>query len=309
MFVADAHCDSIALVDEGKYGIINPHNFSKKHPQLQLVAMFCGHPGEDSEQCYQRAVRYVGHFNIEMQKHSDKIVQVRTFSDIEKAFLDGKHAALLSIEGGTGIKGSPEILRDMYFAGVRVFGLAWLSNDLAKSNRIADGEQDTGLTEVGKSIVQEGNRLGMIFDVSHLSDKSFWDLAGIAKKPLMATHSNFRSLCSHSRNLTDDMAMELIRRGGFIGLNLCTAFISDEKPAQTVDTLFSHLDHALALGGENTIGFGCDIDGIGHYPAPLNEKESIHDQLIELMLKHNYPESLVEKVAYKNLLDYFKKNL
>ena len=309
MYLVDSHCDSIQKVDAGKYGMVNPYNFSGRCSQLQFVALFCGWPGENAEQGYRRASRYADLFRVSMQKEWERVEQVRTYPEICRVLSSGKHAALLTMEGGTGIKGDKQILRDFYDLGVRVFGLAWNCNDLAKSNRVAAGE-DTGLTLLGKEIVAEGNRLGMIFDVSHLSDKSFWDLAELAQKPMVATHSNFRTLCGDSRNLTDEMARELIRRGGMIGLNLLPRFLHEEPAQQTVESLFRHLEYGLSLGAEDCIGFGCDIDGTsGLYPAPLDESAPIHDRLIDFMLSHNYPQDLVEKVAGGNWLAYLERNL
>lgn len=310
MYIVDSHCDSIQLVDKGKFPLVNPHNFSAKHKQLQFVAMFCMSRDGNLEETYKRAVRYIGHFNIAMQKESDKVVQVRTYRDIERAFAENKHAALLAVEGGSAIKGSKEVLRDFYFAGVRVFGLAWLSNELAKSNRIAAGEEDTGLTDLGREIVSTGTDLGMIFDVSHLSDKSFWDLAAISQKPLIASHSNFRSLCSHSRNLTDDMARFIVEHDGMIGLNMYPEFIDVNKDNQTVDHFFDHLDYCIDKFGSDNIGFGGDVDGTdGEYPSPINEESSIHDQFMDVMYRRGYSEDVIEKFAYKNYMNFLKKYL
>lgn len=310
MYVVDSHCDSIQQVDKCRYGIVNPYNYSHRYQQLQFVALFCSWPKDTPEDSYRRAMRYFGHFMMEMETEKDKVMMVKTYEDIEKAFAAGKHAALLTIEGGAGIKGSKKIFRDFYTAGVRVFGLSWLHTDLAKSNRIVEGEEDTGLTDLGREIIAEGNDLGMIFDVSHLSDKSFWDLAEIAKKPIIATHSNFRAVCGHSRNLTDDMAKEIARQDGMIGLNLCTSFVDEDSEKRDVEHYFAHLEHCLALIGEDHIGFGGDIDGVdGIYPKPLTVDDSIHDQLIEFMLRHNYSEELVAKVAGGNFLNFLKKYL
>ena len=272
--------------------------------------MFCSWPGDSVKDCFRRAVRYIGNFFIAINSEGDKIVQVRTYDDIERAFASGKHAALLTVEGGTGVVEGLKTFRDFYNVGVRVFGLAWLSNQLAKSNRLEPGEEDTGLTDYGREIVREGNRLGMIFDVSHLSDQSFWDVAELAKKPIVATHSNFRTLCGHSRNLTDEMARFIIDHDGMIGLNLARQFTHEEKDKQTVEYYFRHLDYAMELGGSDHIGFGCDIDGLsGIYPDPLDETCSIHDCLIDFMLQHNYPQTVIDKMAYQNWLDYLKKYL
>ena len=310
MYIVDSHCDSIQLVDRGRFPLVNPHNFSSRHLQLQFIAMFCIARDGDLNEAYKRAVRYLGHFTISMQKESDKVLQVRTYEDIERAFSENKHAALLAIEGGSAINGSKEVLKDFYHAGVRVFGLAWLSNELAKSNRISEGEEDTGLTDLGREIVAEGNDLGMIFDVSHLSDKSFWDLAGISKKPLIASHSNFRSLCQHSRNLTDDMARFIVEHDGMIGLNMYPEFIDENVDSQTVDRYFDHLDYCIDKFGSDNVGFGGDVDGTsGEYPSPISEERSIHDQFLEVMYRRGYSDDIIEKFAYKNFMNFLKKYL
>ncbi|MBO7302610.1 MAG: membrane dipeptidase [Clostridia bacterium] len=309
MYVVDSHCDSIQQVDVRNHPLVNPYNMSQKYNQLQMVAMFCCWPHETPAECYKRASRYMGLFSICMDNESDKIVKVKTYADIEKAFAEGKHAALLAIEGGSGIMGDPKIFREFYNFGVRVFGLAWLHNDLAKSNKLEEGEVDTGLTDKGREIVALGNELGTIFDVSHLSDKAFWDVIELAKKPVIATHSNFRDVCNHSRNLTKDMAKALIDKGGVIGLNFYPKIISENVEDHTMEGLFKHLDYCLENFGEDNIGFGGDIDGTtGRFPRDFDLSYSIHDQLIEYLQKH-YDERIVEKVAGKNYLEFLKKNL
>lgn len=307
MFVVDSHCDSIAMV--GRQPLVNPYNYSKKYQQLQMVAMFCAHPKDTKQDSWNRAQHYIDVFNKAMEDEKDVVLPVRTYADIEAAFAAGKHAALLTVEGGLGFN-TVENFRTVWEAGVRVFGVTWLSNDMAKSNRVFDdGEEDTGLSDLGRAIVAEGNRLGMIFDVSHISDKSFWDLAEIAEKPIIATHSNFRTLCGHTRNLTDDMARQIVKGDGMIGLNLCTAFVHDVPEQRTVENFFRHLDYFLENFDEDHIGFGGDIDGVGRvYPTPVNEGSSIHDQLIEFMEKH-YSASVIEKVAGLNYLNFLKKYL
>ncbi len=287
MYVIDAHCDSIGFAPP----IVKNYNFSKKYPQLQVVALF----DTDGD----KTMDYIRIFNDCVK--NENLNFVKKYSDIK----EGAHSVMLSIEGGTVLEHVD--LCALYDAGVRIVGLAWYSNKLAKSNRLGNGELDTGISDFGKKIIEKGNALGVIFDVSHLSDKSFWDVARLSKKPIIATHSNFRALCPHSRNLTDDMAREIISQGGVIGLNLYPDFVGKSP---TVDTLFEHIDHCLALGGQNCLGFGFDIDGTeGMYVSPLNENESIHDKVIELMLKHGYSDALVKKIAYKNFLAFFKKNM
>jgi membrane dipeptidase len=272
--------------------------------------MFCANHTDDSEAAYKRTVRYIGQFFIAMEKERDRVVHVKSYDDIELAFSENKHAALLAIEGGSGIKGSTEILKDFYGVGVRIFGLAWLTNELAKSNRISSGEIDTGLTDLGREVVEAGNDLGIIFDVSHLSDQSFWDISRISKKPLIASHSNFRSLCSHSRNLTDEMARNIVENDGIIGLNLYPDFIDDDPACATADRYFDHLDYCIDKFGSDNIGLGGDVDGTsGEYPISITEESSIHDQLIDVMIRRGYSSDLIEKFCGLNYMRFLKKYL
>ena len=311
MYVVDSHCDSIMRGASDGSLLVERYNFSKKHRHLQFCAIFSASDGSDADKAFDHAMNALTYFKNSLSLPENNIVQVRTYQDIENAFKSEKNAALLTIEGGGGcIKSSVDEFVRLYNEGARVFGLSWRNTPLASSAFMREGEEDTGLTQLGHEIIEKGNELGMIFDVSHLSDKSFWDVAAVAKKPIVATHSNFRALCDCARNLTDERAKEIIAQDGMIGLNLYPGFVDEDVSKQTVERLFEHLDHCLSLGGEDHIGFGGDIDGTsGHYPAPLTEESSIHDQLIELMLKHNYSETLVNKVAGENYLNFLKRNL
>ena len=219
-----------------------------------------------------------------------------------------RNGLLLSMEGSTGLLGDPAILEKFYNAGLRVMGLCWTHNELAKSSRLLEGEKDTGLSAQGRKMVEAGNRLGMLFDVSHLSDRSFWDLSALSKKPILATHSDFRGLCSCNRNLTDEMAQEIVRQDGMIGLNLCPKFLSDREERQTLFGFFDHLEYGLSRFGEDHLGFGLDIDGIDRYPEPLTPDSSLHDRIAEFLLKH-YPQRVVEKISGSNFISFLKKYL
>jgi len=310
MFVIDSHCDSIALSAAGKAPLINRYNFSKMHPQLQLVALFCNRPGEDAQTCYARAKLYINTFFSEIKKSGGRLAFVKSFGDIKSAFDEKKHAALLAFEGGgAALLENVSVFRSFFELGVRVFGPAWQSNAFGCSNRLEWGE-DSGISDFGKEILREGNRLGMIFDLSHLSDRGFYQLCELSQKPIIASHSNLRSLCPHSRNLSDEMLKCLISRGGMMGLNLCREFIHKDKEKATVEGLFAHIDRACELGAEKNLGFGGDIDGIGgDYPPPLDESDSIHDRLISMMLAHGYSQSTVEDIAWRNYYRFFEVNL
>lgn len=306
MYIIDSHCDSIQKVDKKKFDIKNPYNMSNKYLQAQFFAMFCCWPRETPEQDHARMLRYADHFDAQMEKCSDVILPCRTGSEIEAAFAAGKNAAIMTLEGGSGLLADPAILRQMAERGACVCGLTWADNALGCSNRAAN---DTGLTEAGFRIAEACHENGVILDVSHLSDRGFWQLCELSEIPFVATHSNFREVCPHSRNLTRDMALEMKRRGGMIGcLNLCVEFLREGGDAG-MDDVIRHVDYALDLLGDGCIGFGFDADGTsGVYPKGLDESSSLHDRVLE-ELERRYPISVVENIAWRNWLGFMKKNL
>lgn len=302
MYIVDMHCDSISTVTAER-GLVNPYNFSREYPQLQFVAEFVPRADEAPEVRRRRLMHYLDVYISECQRL--KLVPVSTCHDLSFATAVERRAAILAIEGGGGLFADSEELNTLYRAGLRVLGLAWDTNELAAS---AWDKNDTGLTPEGVAMVKRCSELGIILDVSHLSDNSFYQLLDTTAYPVVATHSNFRELCSSPRNLTLDMARRITSRGGVIGLNLYPSFLNDSGRADMNDIL-RHVDYALEHLGEDSLAFGFDIDGTdGVYPDGLDERSSIHDRVVDLLLTR-YPESVVEKIAGKNAIEFLKNNL
>lgn len=204
---------------------------------------------------------------------------------------------LLSIEGGDMITSLP-VLRTLYRLGVRIAALTW-----NYSNHIASGadepDSSRGLTEFGKKVVLEMNRIGMYIDVSHLNDRSFYDIAGISSAPIIATHSNSRAVCRHRRCLTNDMFRLIIESGGCAGINLYPPFL-DSSGKANVDSAIRHIEHFMALGGENNIGIGADFDGTdGFLPDGISGCEDLY-KIFDRLLQLNYTYEQVEKISHKN---------
>ena len=302
MYIVDMHCDSISTVTAER-GLVNPYNFSREYPQLQFVAEFVPRADEAPEVRRRRLMHYLDVYISECQRL--KLVPVSTCHDLSFATAVERRAAILAIEGGGGLFADSEELNTLYRAGLRMLGLAWDTNELAAS---AWDKNDTGLTPEGVAMVKRCSELGIILDVSHLSDNSFYQLLDTTAYPVVATHSNFRELCSSPRNLTLDMARRITSRGGVIGLNLYPSFLNDSGRADMNDIL-RHVDYALEHLGEDSLAFGFDIDGTdGVYPDGLDERSSIHDRVVDLLLTR-YPESVVEKIAGKNAIEFLKNNL
>jgi membrane dipeptidase len=301
MYIVDTHCDSLLKVNAQR-GLINAHNVSKRYPQLQLFADFVPAKGMPAEYRRKKTFGLIDVYISECQRLG--ITPVRDCQELNYAVENGLNASILAIEGGGGLLPDSREIDTLYRMGLRVMGLCWDSNELATS---AFDEEDLGLSDAGKLMVDILSLYGVIIDVSHLSDRSFSDVMERTGYPVIATHSNFREICASPRNLRLDMALSIAARGGIIGLNLYPEFLSDSGRADESD-IYRHVDFALEHLGEDALCFGCDIDGIDAYPCGFNEDESIHDRLVDILLKR-YSSGVVEKIAGLNAINFFKENL
>lgn len=302
MYIADMHCDSLLTVNSTR-GLVSEYNLSAKHPQLQFFAAFV--PKEnDSPQVRRRKIKHLLDVYI-AERERLGLISLESAKDIRTATAYGKRSSVFAIEGGGGLFAECDELNTLYRMGLRVLGLAWDTNELAAS---AWDTNDTGLTPEGIALATRCSEMGIILDVSHLSDRSFYQLLDVTGYPVIATHSNFRDVADSPRNLTLDMAKRIANRGGVIGLNLYPGFIKEDgKP--TAEDVLRHVDYALENLGEDVLGFGFDIDGTdGVYPEGFGESESLHDKLVDIMLSR-YSASTVEKIAGKNVLNFLENNL
>lgn len=201
----------------------------------------------------------------EVTEHSDIIAMTRTASEIEENFRAGKMSAVLTIEDGRMVNGNMDRLIALREEGVCAIALTWnYANCFGSPNSKDPAVMNTGLTSFGKEAVEVMNDIGILIDVSHLSDGGFWDVARLAKKPFVATHSNCRAISPHQRNLTDEMIRALAQRGGVSGLNFSPDFLSPDLTNQVtrVELLADHVMHFIKVGGEDCVGLGTDFDGI-----------------------------------------------
>lgn len=229
---------------------------------------------------------------------------IRTKNDLRGAAADGVIGALLSLEGVDALNGNLAYLRILYHLGVRTVGITW-----NRANWAADGvlePRQGGFTERGKELIGECNRLGLIMDVSHLSEKSFWELAEASRKPVIASHSNASRISPRMRNLTDAQIGSIIHAGGIMGITFVPSFVSEEQPV-TMDRILPHIDHVCSLGGSRHIGFGSDYDGIKEWIVDL-EHAGKYDRLVNLLLKH-YREEDAWHFIYGNWFRFYAEHL
>ncbi len=302
MFIVDMHCDSLLTVS-AESGLINPYNFSSKYPQIQFFAQFCPKSNEDPYTRRRRLVRLLDIYLYECNRLG--LAKIKTVKDLIDCESKGQRGAVLSLEGGGGLFSYSEELNTLRGEGLLALGMAWDDNELSSC---AWSDNDTGLSEEGKELCQRASELGIILDVSHLSDRAFYDTLEHYSAPVLATHSNFRDVCASKRNLTRDMALRIAERGGVIGLNIYPPFLNDSGKA-SLDDIYRHVEYGLETVGEGCLGFGFDIDGTdGHYPEGISLEYSIHEQVIDKLLS-KYPASVVEKIAGQNVIEFLKNNM
>lgn len=210
----------------------------------------------------------------------------------KRELADVKYGLCYSIEGAEGIDCDAEKLPEAYAASVRVINLCW-NYDNALCGSALDG--GTGLTEQGRAFYGKMERLGILADMSHLSDASFWDVAEMTSRPIIATHSNSRALSAWPRNLTDAQFLAIAKTGGVVGLNFVPDFLGLSRD---MDAVIAHAEHFLSLGGEKHLGIGSDFDGC----IPPDDLHDLRDmeKLYNAMLRRNWPEQLVNDIFYNN---------
>ena len=300
--IADSHCDTISVIlDNGVDLLKNDlqldlERFKNVGGGLQFFAAFIApeHSGIG------RAVDIFDKFYLEYEKNKEDMFLVKSVADLD--LQPGKIGALLTIEGGEALGGKISALRMFYRLGVRGMTLTWNGrNELADG--VGEGDTAGGLSLFGREVVREMNDLGMFVDVSHLSEKGFWDVVEITQKPIIATHSNCKSLCSHARNLTDEQIKAIVDMNGMIGINFYSDFLNDSEAS--IDDIVRHIDRMLGLGAENCVGFGADLDGVERLPKGFAGVQDF-PKVIELLKKAGYSEQLVEKVCWGNMIRYLK---
>lgn len=302
MIIADLHCDSLSRVTAER-GMRRKYNMSNEHPHLQLFAEFVPKK-DDTPEARRRRLMHLTDVYISERTRLD-LVPILAPRDIDYALATDRSMSMLTVEGGGGLFADSEELNTLYYAGMRVLGIAWDTNELAAAS---GAEFDTGLTKEGRELVLRASEMGVILDVSHLSDRSTAELLDLTPYPVIATHSNMREVCVHPRNLPLNLARQIASRGGVIGISLYPPHLNASGSA-TTDDILRHIDYALEHLGEDAVSFGFDIDGTsGSYPVGINEDDSIHDRVVELLTRH-YSSTVVEKIAGANAIDFFRSNL
>lgn len=316
---------------------------------LQNFALFVELSREQDP--WERVCRLYERYSREMEQNRDLIAPVLCFDDIAANEAAGKLSAMLTVEEGAVCKGEIGKLRELYDKGVRMLTLTWnFPNELGYPNRVGklaekvgrirkqmrgctEGSAEYqelqaqarplleryyhtpnttgGLTERGREFVTEMEELGMIPDVSHLSDRGFYDVLEVTKKPFVASHSDARAVCPNVRNMTDDMIRKLAERGGVMGLNYCADFLEElpagEKNPGTIAAVVRHARHIQNVGGIEVLGLGSDFDGIDtHEELPGAESMG---KLWDALKAADFTEAQLDLVFSGNVMRVYRDTL
>lgn len=298
MFIADAHCDTLNSIGVAKKApescTVTAARMKNAGVGMQTFAMFTCLSGPE-------ATPYL-----------DGVKMVNAIDQLGATIYTGRlpelppeaPAGVISIEGGEMLEGKLERLEEFYRStGVRMIALTWnYENEIGHPAKLGP---EKGLKPFGLELLKEMDKKGVYADVSHLNEAGFWDIVEHMELPPVASHSNARELCEHTRNLNRDQIKAIIEKKGYIGINFCGYFLAQGRPS-TLDDVYRHIDYIAQMGGIDVLGFGSDFDGISTWPEGLGQPEEFVN-ILNLLRSHGYAEKDIEAIAGGNLWRLYKK--
>jgi membrane dipeptidase len=266
-----------------------------------------------------QAMRTAGLLIEEIHRHPDDLVQIRTHRDIQRARDAGQVGCMLALEGAVPLGGQRGVFRAFCEVGVRLITLAhreqptpWSAQADASyfglcddAFREAERRNKRGLTDWGRELVPLMDEAGVVIDLAHCNDATFWEVTELAENPVVVSHGCAFSLCPHSRNLTDEQIVALAQKGGVLGLAFYHRFVAED--GGDLDRLLDHLEHVLNIAGPNCVGLGSDFDGLPTGTTPLVPDASQLPLLVEGMLRRGLGESVIRKVLGENFQRLFAR--
>ena len=310
--VFDLHCDTASALlgeDHNSAGSLKKNEY---HIDLDRTKTFPGYAQCFAVYTTPETVKWYGISPVTMFERQLTTIQrevdankrrmaiAYTPGDIKVNLEKGKASAILTLEGTAGFGYDPGLLEDLSLIGFRMSTLTWNEQNPLAGSHLTGG----GLTRQGKEFVKKAQQVGMIVDVSHLSDEAFWDIMKITKKPIVASHSNSRSVCNVSRNLTDDMFRAICRTGGVVGINQYAEFVG-ENP--TLDTVCDHILHFLEMDPDcEHIALGGDLDGCYQLSDGFEGIQS-YPALAQKLLDRGLTEQMVQRIFWDNGMGVFER--
>src|SRR5438034_4310053 len=329
--VVDTHIDTTMMLGRDGWDFMVRHQPESGENHVDLPRMREGGldaaffsiymPGTvTGPEAVKRALILIDHVRRLTEQHPNEIALATTAAEVRAANKAGRIAALMGMEGGHMIDDSLAVLREYQRLGVRYLTLSHSVNT-NWSDSSGDKPAHNGLTAFGRNVVREVNRLGVMVDISHVADKTFWDALEVSRAPLLASHSSCRALSGHPRNMTDDMIKALAGRGGVIQINYATTFLDNDLyeatqkrqglgeaeraalpplPKVSWEKIIEHIDHAVKIAGPTHVGLGSDFDGT---TLPVGMEDcSMLPKITAALLEKGYSEQDVKNILGGNLL-------
>ncbi len=341
--VVDGHIDTpLLMLDEG-YRFGARHRSYESHVDLPRMfdggldaaffSIYVAPPYGEGERATERARTMMAEVKRQVAAHPDSVALATSAADVRRLTRAGKKAMLLGLEGGHALAASPDVLRALYDEGIRYVTLTHIN-----TNAWADASQAlprwNGLNDLGRRLVAAMNRMGMLVDLAHVSDSTFYDALAVSQAPVLVSHSSMRALTPSVRNLDDAMLRALAENGGVVMINFFDAMVNPHLnadvmaevrrrlpgpnltmlwnelyavkserglPGATLDDVLDHLDHAVAVAGIDHVGLGSDFDGVFDLPAGLEDVTRLPD-LTYGLLRRGYSEEAIYKILGGNAL-------
>lgn len=335
----DAHVDILmnlmnpknnrSLDEPGENGQANFANWRAGGTDAVFFAVWVDPRLFQGDRATARADQMIDKFQEQLRKYPDRLAQCDTSDDVRRAIASGKVAGLLGVEGGIAINNDLSNIERFRRLGVRYMTLTWRGNlDWAGSSQaalspyrkgqemqISANPSRGGLTEFGRHVVAEMNRVGMVVDLSHVSDQTFFDAIKASRYPVFVSHSDARALSDHPRNVSDAMLTALRQNGGVIGLNLWYELLEpsgkgskdDGAKVVTLDVVLDMLDHMIKVAGIDHVGIGTDFEGMNDLPPDLKNAAQL-TKIFEGMRRRGYSEADIRKFAGENFMRVLKAN-
>lgn len=309
--IIDFHCDTISALYKNPSKKLSKNDLhidieklTKAKSLAQFFALFIHWDSiPQGLTSTQYCLDMLDKFYLEIEENNQLINIARNYDELMNNSNDGKISAFLTIEEGGVLENNIANLRNFYRLGVRLITLTWNYANCIGYPSSDMKYQDKGLTDFGFEVINEMNHLGMLIDVSHLSDKGFYDVANHSKAPFIASHSNCRILKNHNRNLTDEMIQVIAKKGGVVGVNFYNDFLSD-NPISRVDDIIRHINHLKDIGGIDIVALGSDFDGINNNLEIKNISEI--NKLTDALIKQGFTSSEIDKITHKNAIRIIK---
>lgn len=341
--VFDGHIDTPTLMLDEGYRFGARHRDYESHVDLPRMfdggldaaffSIYVAPPYGEGQRATERARAMIAEVKRQTTAHADSVALATSAADVRRLTRAGKKAVLLGLEGGHALAASPDTLRALYDEGIRYVTLTHIN-----TNAWADASQArprwNGLNDLGRRLVAVMNRLGMLVDLAHVSDSTFYDALAVSRAPVLVSHSSMRALTPSVRNLDDAMLHALAANGGVVMINFFDAMVNphlDESvmaevyrrlpeaqrynlwsivyavkrerglPGATLDDVLDHLDHAVAVAGIDHVGLGSDFDGVFDLPAGLEDVTRL-PWITYGLLQRGYTEEAIYKILGGNAL-------